>query len=738
MSKQFNQLYEFGEFQLDVAERLLRHGERLVPLTPKAFETLLVLVQSSGHLVEKDELMDQVWPDAVVEEANLARNIWTLRKALGDDEREHRYIETVPKLGYRFVAPVTVLTGEPVDVLIQRKVRAHIVTENSSDSHQSLPLTESSGFADLGKVVPRAGRQGVSAPHKGRYVILLVAFAIAISGVAILLYKLMVKNQLLNDPAAAFQKIKLAKLTSTGKAADAAISPDGRYVVHEVEDGGRQSLWMRQVTTASNVQIVPPSDVVYSRLIFSRDGNYIYYIMWDKKTTGGLYQMPVLGGAARELVVDVDSAATFSPDGKRLAFIRGYPSIGESALIVANADGAGEQKLAVRKSPDDFSSWGGRRNAPAWSPDGKSIAAPAGINAGESILEVRVADGAMKPITSQNWVEIEGVEWLRDGSGLIVSAKEEPSSPYQIWHLSYPAGEARRITNDLNDYKGVSLTADSTALVTVRSDTISDVWIAPNNDVSRATQITSERSDGQGGISWTPDGKIVYTSRVAGNSDLWIMDADGSHQKQLTTGSRANYNPSVSADGRYIVFISDRTGMYHIWRMNTDGSNPKQLTNGPDERVRPDCSPDNQWVIYAPLSGTAWKAPIDGGDPVQLTDHFLHGPVISPDGKLIAGFYWVEGGGKTAIYPFAGGQLIKSLDIWNFVRWAPDGRSLAYIDLHDPANIYSQPIDGGQPVRLTDFKDGRIFNFAWSRDGKQLALARGTMSSDVVLIKDFR
>src|SRR4030095_16287083 len=109
MSKQINSLYEFGEYRLDAAERLLLRGEQQIPLTPKVFDTLLVLVQHSGHLVGKDFLMKEVWSDAFVEEANLARNVWTLRKALGDDEGKHRYIETVPKTGYRFVAPVRIL-----------------------------------------------------------------------------------------------------------------------------------------------------------------------------------------------------------------------------------------------------------------------------------------------------------------------------------------------------------------------------------------------------------------------------------------------------------------------------------------------------------------------------------------------------------------------------------------------------------------------------------------------------
>src|SRR5207237_3005810 len=121
------------------------------------------------------------------------------------------------------------------------------------------------------------------------------------------------------------QTMNIARLTSTGKARNAAISPDGKYVVHVVDDGEQQSLWMRQVSTSSNVQISPPANLIYHNLTFSPHGDYLYYVAWDKKTPFTLHQMPVLGGASRKLVTDIDSVVTFSPDGKQFAFLRGYP-----------------------------------------------------------------------------------------------------------------------------------------------------------------------------------------------------------------------------------------------------------------------------------------------------------------------------------------------------------------------------------------------------------------------------
>jgi len=447
-------LYEFGEFRLDVADRVLRHGEKLVPLTPKVFETLLVLVRCGGHLVKKDELLKQVWADAFVEEANLARNIWMLRKALGDDEGEHCYIETVPKLGYRFVAPVRELPNEAIDVLVRRQVRARIVSEEEDSSDRSrsgigveqkmetearlepsaLPssarnalathtgtpgletINELVSFADAG-VQPKSNAEYLVNEikrHKRSTVAVLAALAVALAGVAFGFYKLIGQNRSVSNPSAAFQNMKLAKLTSTGNATHAAISPDGKYLVHVMYDAGRQSLRLRQVETTSDKEIIPPSDYEYGGLTFSHDGNYVYFTGGRKvQEYGELYRMSILGGTARKLIENIDSPVTLSPDGKRLAFVRGYPGENAFALIIANADGTGEQRLA-RRNTDAFKPTG-----PAWSPDGEELAWVNDSDAGGmSVVGVRVEDGAQTLLTSQRWSQIGRLAWLSDGSGL--------------------------------------------------------------------------------------------------------------------------------------------------------------------------------------------------------------------------------------------------------------------------------------------------------------------------------
>ena len=132
------------------------------------------------------------------------------------------------------------------------------------------------------------------------------------------------------------------------------------------------------------------------------------------------------------------------------------------------------------------------------------------------------------------------------------------------------------------------------------------------------------------------------------------------------------------------------------------------------------------------------KVPIAGGEPVPINAKYSLGIAISPDGKWIASTHWEPANINTAIYPFDGGEPRQFVDVAsNYLRWTPDGRSLAFVDDRKPSAIIAQPIDGGSPRQLADFKPDHIFSFAWSHDGKQLAVAHGTLTHDVILIKDF-
>jgi serine/threonine protein kinase/Tol biopolymer transport system component len=552
------------------------------------------------------------------------------------------------------------------------------------------------------------------------------------------------KSRLARSRERPFQQMRLDRLTNTGKAGAATISPDGKYVVHVVSDGVQSSLWVRQVATSSNVQIVPPGEARFVGQTFSPDGVYVYYVVYAKTSpVGTLYQIPVLGGQPKKIIEDVDTPISFSPDAGRFAFIRNYPQTGETALFVANANGAGEQKIASRQRPNRFDVLG--RAGPTWSPDGILIACPVGGPEGgidqHTVIAIDTKSGKEVTLTSQRWSFVGQVAWVPGSDGLLLSAQDRLNGPVQILYMSYPGGEIQRITNDLNNYTGVSLNSDGSVLATVETQTSSNIWMAPNGDANQAVRISSGNNDG-GRVAWTVDGRILYSVFSGTVGDLVIANADGTGVRELTSDAGINGFPVPTPDGRYIVFMSNRSGGPHIYRMDIDGSNVKQLTDGIAE-INPTVTPDGKWIVFQKIEDLKLlKIPIDGGSPISISEKLASQPLVSPDGKLIACRYRRE-----ALSPFQlgilsmeTGETLKAIDIpptaspFPTLQWAPDSRSVMYINTTGGvSNIWRQPLDG-PAKQLTNFRADQIFTFDWSRDGKQLLLARGNITSDVLLI----
>ena len=539
------------------------------------------------------------------------------------------------------------------------------------------------------------------------------------------------------------ENMQITRLTTSGNVRRAVISPDGKYVAYEADYGGEQSLWLRQVATDSNVQIVPPAQESFRGVTFSPDGTFVYFSRVAKNRPWVLYRVPALGGNAQEVIEDVDSPVTFSPDGSQLAFVRFSPA--EDFLMVAKVDGSGARPLATFKRPRTAD------GGPAWSPDGKVVVVSSHVMAGiwhAELIAVPAEGGAELRIPSpSNWFGVSQVAWLPGNDTLVVAAAG-PTADQQIWQLSYPTGVARRVTNDLSDYSGVSLSRDASNLVTVQQQESSSIWVTPKDDAGRARRISgsSGNLDGYHGLDWTPDGRIIYESNAGGSNEIWTMDADGAHARQLTSAP-PNSNPRATADGHAIYFVSGRTADTYIWRMGADGSNAKRVTDGGSEFLF-DVSADGQWLVYSTLQGgpgTLWKQRVDGGEKVQVTKTFSGQPAISPDGKWLA-YFGIQDLGQRGMFlvPFTGGEPVKFFNHGDFPRitrsfqWSPDGKGVLYeLTQGGASNLWQQPINGGAPKQVTHFSDLRIFSFAWSHDGKTLAVARGPVSRDAVLIGHF-
>jgi serine/threonine protein kinase/Tol biopolymer transport system component len=548
-------------------------------------------------------------------------------------------------------------------------------------------------------------------------------------------------------PASHLVTEPISRLTTDGRVQYAALSPDGKYLACVIADSQNQGLIVRQVADTAYNQIIEPSAFRFRGLTFSPDSTDVYYVAGENnKKSHRLYRVSILGGSPRRILDNVDSPVTFSPDRKQVGFVRDYQDRKESALVIAQIESGEERVLATRKEPNQFSIFG-----PAWSPDGKVIAISA-HNADSdgtymSVVEIKESDGSERSITSDRWSWIKQVAWLKDGDGLIISGKQNSSTPYRVYEIGYPAGPTENVTNDLSDYHGVSLTSDSVHLVSIEREDFPSIWVASaKDDFKKGVPVFRWRGRAYAGISWTPTGQIVYVSTETGTADIWIMDADGKNQKQLTIDAHTDYSPVATPDGRHIVFVSNRGGSFNLWRMDVDGGHLVRLTSGNGEYL-PQCSPDG-WVVYTSFSGDpgSWKVPLAGGDPVRVDiGDSIYG-VVSPDGKSIVCRNESEQRGgepRIAVFPFDRSSrqpTFFDLPISEvIVKWTPDGRALTYAASDDDLyNIWNKPIHGGAPKQVTDTSANEVLDFAWSSDGKRLAYILGTRLQNAVHIKRIR
>lgn len=642
-----------------------------------------------------------------------------------------------------------------------KNVRQELVngaSTNSIDQHKTIPYSPAQTLPLEPPHTPSSAEIILTElkRHKRGVTLSLSLLLIALIAIGFGLYR-WISQTSARRAAAPYQMMSLNRITTSGKVVEeqAMISPDGKYLAYVVDEAKQQSLWVKQVTTNATVQITPPAEVSFLGMTISHDSNYIYYTTIDRAGATAIYRVASIGGAPRKLITDASGGLTLSPDDQQMAFVRNDPTNGESALMIASSEGTGARKLATRLYPDQFTS-------PVWSPQGDTVACVSLRNSPTGryfeIAGISVADSKEQLLNEKKWFYAGPMAWLPDKSGLLVNAADQSTRPAQIWLVSFADGTTQKITNDLNNYSGLSLTANAQTLVTVQTEKTSSLWIVPAAKAEQAKQLQLRggKYEGVMGLAWTPNNQILYASMATGNPnlqsgdpDLWMVQSDGSKPVQLTFNAHSNIRPAATSDGRYIVWSSNRAGNGNIWRMNADGTNPQQLTKGIDD-VAPDCSPDGRWVVYQGIKDTRsvlMKVSIDGGEATQLTQETAARPVVSPDGRWIACYYfdpqpkrW-----RLAILPFAGGpptrliELSATADRLIAPRWTADGQAITYVDTHgDVSNLWRQPVTGGTPEQLTNFKADLIFNFAWSRDGQQLACARGTITHDVVTISNFQ
>ncbi|MEZ5426205.1 MAG: winged helix-turn-helix domain-containing protein [Pyrinomonadaceae bacterium] len=745
MKRETQRIYQFEDFQLDPGNRQLRRGERVLPLPAKAFDLLLALVEKNGRLVEKDELFSRVWSDQIVEESNLTVYISQIRKALGENSKKPRFIETVPGFGYRFTGEV--FDREGAHLLIETEMLSRITIETESEDLETSDQPPVAGVEKRmkGSPGPEVGERDLAI--NGRAARKRLGFWLG-AAVAILAgLSLMVGAYFLRAKRTpAFEKIRITRLTNNGRVAAATMSRDGKFVAYVLGEAEGNSLWVRQTGVANDQRIVPPVKDEFWGVTFSPDETQIYYNLFSfDRADARLFRIPTLGGVSQEVTGIATHAISFSPDGRRFAYVQPDSASEKNYLMIAEADGTNRRVLAEKPQPNTFIFDG---PFVAWSPDGETIACLVNHLEAESnyalLVGVRVKDGTESPLSERRWHDVTSFAWRSEGDGLLLAGSEKNAAKNQIWLVSEPAGEISPVTDDPNEYYEINTSAGGQSFMALQTASINGIYVGdPAAGESSFREIASEVG-GLNPLLWTPDDKIVFRSLADGAGDLWQIEPDGKNRRQLTNGAEVDRRGMCfTPAGKYIIFVSWLSGKSNLWRVNADGTGLKQMTEG-EADAYPDCSPDEGTFIFQRgiLSQPhLWKATAEGGSPAPLADFRAKWGVLSRSGDQISFFQISEDKWKIGFMPVGGGEVLRLIDVPSALKesktlWAEDDRSLFFIGVEgNVGNLWKLPLDGGEPKPVTNFKTKYLNDFAWSPDGTRLAVSRSSYLSDVVLIE---
>jgi serine/threonine protein kinase len=539
----------------------------------------------------------------------------------------------------------------------------------------------------------------------------------------------------------ASQRMTVENLSNDGLTVSSAISPDGQYlarIVRTYPDFSQDRLLLRQLATGTEVEIVPPQQHNgLGQLRFTPDGSHVSYLGWDNLAKANLYRVSVLGGTPREIASTVElSGHSFSPDGKRVAFVR--RSGKEVALVAATVDGSAEdQVLATRSFPELV-------QHPAWSSDGESILFSAWQPHPYSaeFRTVPATGGDERPLDTGRWFDLQFTTWLPDGTGFLATAFDRsPSVGGQVWLFSYPEGAARKITNDTATYMDLSVTGDGRTIVSTRVEWESGIWLTSIDEPEEGRFLVTKSTLGPGflpRISWVEADRLVYATT---DLRIWLAATDGGAPVPLSPRGAVEFFPDWIPGTDRLAFTSLTDGDWSCWGMDLDGGNRRPLVEGNCSQTA--AGPKGEWVYYLKnVEGDnhLWRVPAGGGDPEQVDPRHTDGYLLAPDGNRVAVAAMED------LFRVARSEIL-SLDDGSATPapfhplvcggWLPETDELV-CSRGLWADLWASPLAGGEQRQLTEAGDDFTLSHGWSPDGRQVAFGRGHPRSDTLMIQDFR
>lgn len=601
---EIKEFYEFGDFRMDVKKhRLLKNGE-LIPLTPKEFEVLLMLVTHAGKTVEKDELLDKIWGETFVEEATLTRNVSWLRKKLGAEGA--KIIETVPKFGYRFLPKVNLVQNAQTIVFEEQTIQKITVEETFS--------------------IPNQSQLQLTAKPKSKY------FWFAVAAGALLIGSF--SYWFLRQPPTP-KTIILSNVVPfsglPGRENMPAFSPDGNEVAF-VWDGDKENhdIYVKIIGAGEPVRLTnnPANDLFP---IFSPDGKSIAFLR-SVPNKGEVYLIPALGGAERK-ICQLNSNRTnisFSPDGKNLAVIDSEADSKKWSVFLVNLD-TGEKKRLTQ--PPEFAT----DSEPHFSPNGKFIAFLRVSNQIYELFTIPTTGGEPKQLT-QDKTAISGLSWDAKGENIIFVSRRK-SNQSNLWKISANGGEPEMIVSGGKNVANPAISSDGKTIAFVEEMRDTNIWQIniSGKENSETKLISSSRADHS--PSFSPDGsQIVFASERTGNYEIWIADSDGKNQRQLTSLGLSAGSPRFSPDGKQIAFDAQDGNKSDIFVVPTDGGQPRNMTNSETLSGLPSWSADGRFIYFSSKRTgkyQLWKTSVEGGETTQITQQEAFESFAAPDGKTI-------------------------------------------------------------------------------------------------------